>query len=120
MEQLHSSEDLVATYRHLVEIGLMDLATGNVSCRVEGGMLISCSGATAQNLTPDRVVFVREDGTWAGDIKPSSEWRMHSAVYKNSDKANAVIHAHSAYCVAMACNNMPLPGFHYMVGMFGG
>ena len=120
MEQLHSSEDLVATYRHLVDTGLMDLATGNVSCRVEGGMLISCSGATAQNLTPDRVVFVREDGTWAGDIKPSSEWRMHSAVYKYSDKANAVIHAHSAYCVAMACNNMPLPGFHYMVGMFGG
>ena len=58
MEQLHSSEDLVATYRHLVDTGLMDLATGNVSCRVEGGMLISCSGATAQNLTPDRVVFV--------------------------------------------------------------
>ena len=113
-------EALVSAYRELVDIGLMDQATGNVSCRVGGGMLISCSGATAKNLTPERVVKVREDGSFDGELKPSTEWRMHQATYQRNDKANAVVHTHSDYCVAMACNNQPLPGFHYMVGTMGG
>jgi L-fuculose-phosphate aldolase len=83
-------------------------------------MLISCSGATAANLTPDRVIKVRADGSWEGDKKPSSEWRMHHAIYQQHKKANAVVHTHSDHCVALACNNLALPGFHYMVGTFGG
>jgi L-fuculose-phosphate aldolase len=113
-------EALVAAYCELVDKGLMDQASGNVSCRVTDGMLISCSGATAKNLTAKRVVMVRDDGGWDGEVKPSSEWRMHQAIYQSQDKANAVIHTHSDYCVALACNNLPLPGFHYMVGTFGG
>jgi L-fuculose-phosphate aldolase len=113
-------EALVAAYCELEDRGLMDQASGNVSCRVAGGMLISCSGATAKNLTTKRVVKVRDDGGWDGEVKPSSEWRMHQAIYQCQDKANAVIHTHSDYCVALACNNLPLPGFHYMVGTFGG
>ena len=111
---------LVAAYCELVDRDLMDQASGNVSCRVAGGMLISCSGATAKNLTAKRVVKVRDDGGCDGDVKPSSEWRMHQAIYQRQDKANAVVHTHSDYCVALACNNLPLPGFHYMVGTFGG
>ena len=113
-------EALVAAYRELVDRDLMDQASGNVSCRIAGGMLISCSGATAKNLSAKRVVKVRDDGGWNGDVKPSSEWRMHQAIYQRQDKANAVVHTHSDYCVALACNNLPLPGFHYMVGTFGG
>ena len=44
-------EELVSASRELAEKGLMDLSTGNISCRVDGGMLISCSGASAENLT---------------------------------------------------------------------
>jgi len=113
-------EDLVGAYRQLVEMRLMDQATGNVSCRVDGGMLISCSGATARNLTTERVVKVLDDGSWEGDVKPSSEWRMHLGIYQRREQANAILHTHSDYCVAMASNNLALPGFHYMVGTFGG
>jgi L-fuculose-phosphate aldolase len=115
-----AKDGLVAAYRQLVAMGLMDQASGNVSCRTDGGMLISCSGATAENLTPARVVKVLEDGSWDGAAKPSSEWRMHQAIYQNHASTQAVVHTHSDHCVAMACNNLPLPGFHYMVGTFGG
>lgn len=120
VSEQEAKETLVSTYRELVEMGLMDQATGNISCRVDGGMLISCSGATAKNLTVERVVKVHHDTRWEGDVKPSSEWRMHHGVYQRNDVANAIVHTHSDYCVAMACNNLPLPGFHYMVGTFGG
>lgn len=82
--------------------------------------MISCSGATASNLTTERVVQVRDDGRWEGELDPSTEWRMHLAIYQRQESANAIVHTHSDYCVAMACNNLPLPGFHYMVGTFGG
>ncbi|MGI9262936.1 MAG: class II aldolase/adducin family protein, partial [Woeseiaceae bacterium] len=119
-DEQKAREELVGAYRQLVEMRLMDQASGNVSCRADGGMLVSCSGATARNLTPERVVKVRDDGSWEGDVKPSSEWRMHLGIYQSHEVANAVVHTHSDYCVAMACNNLPLPGFHYMVGTFGG
>ena len=112
--------ELIDAYRRLVAMGLTDQASGNVSLRVADGMLISCSGATAENLTPDRVVRVRLDGTFAGEHQPSSEWRMHQAIYERHQAAKAVVHTHSDYCVAVACNNQPLPGFHYMVGTLGG
>lgn len=121
MSDLKKKQDaLVGAYLEVAELGLMRQASGNVSCRVDGGMLISCSGASATNLTADRVVMVREDGSWDGDVKPSSEWRMHSTIYRRQEKAHAVVHTHSDYCVALACHNLPLPGFHYMVGTFGG
>ena len=82
-------------------------------------MLISCSGADSDNISSDRVVYVNGDGEFCGDIKPSSEWRMHLSIYKKQESANAVVHTHSDYCVALACHNLPLPGFHYMVGLFG-
>lgn len=113
-------EALVSAYRELARIGLMGRAAGNLSCRTSGGMLISGSGATAKSLTAERVVLVRDDGSWDGDVKPSTEWRMHQAIYQRQHQANAVVHTHSDYCVALGSNNLPLPGFHYLVGTFGG
>ncbi|MEM7277470.1 MAG: class II aldolase/adducin family protein [Pseudomonadota bacterium] len=120
VDEQEMRDSLVNTYRELVAMSLTDQASGNISCRVDGGMLISCSGATAKNLTVDRVVKVLDDASWEGDVRPSSEWRMHHAIYQRNKSANAVVHTHSDYCVAMACNNLALPGFHYMVGTFGG
>ena len=111
---------LVDAYRRLVDIGLMHQATGNLSCRVEGGMLISCSGADANDFGPEHVVMVDADGHGEGDATPSSEWRMHQAIYERCASANAVVHTHADFCVALASNNLALPGFHYMVGTFGG
>ena len=113
-------EHLAEQYRYVEQIGLNELSSGNLSCRFEDGMLISPSGASADNITPDSVVRVSLDGGWEGDRKPSSEWRMHAAVYLSKQSAEAVVHTHSDYCVALASQLMPLPGFHYLVGSFGG
>ena len=113
-------EHLAEQYRYVEQIGLNELSSGNLSCRFEDGMLISPSGASADNMTPDSVVRVSLDGEWEGDRKPSSEWRMHAAVYLSKPSAEAVVHTHSDYCVALASQLMPLPGFHYLVGSFGG
>ena len=113
-------EELVRQYKHIQAIGLNELASGNVSCRFGGGMLISASGATAEDMSPDAIVKMSLDGEWEGERKPSSEWRVHAAIYQHHESAQAVVHTHSDYCVALACHHLALPGFHYMVGLFGG
>ena len=62
-------KDLVDAYLTVDRRGLMRQASGNVSCRFGDGMLISCSGADADNISSDRVVYVNGDGEFCGDIK---------------------------------------------------
>ncbi|HLK26551.1 MAG TPA: class II aldolase/adducin family protein [Caulobacteraceae bacterium] len=112
--------DVAAQYRRCGELKLNELASGNVSCRFADGMLISPTGASAESIAAENVVFVGPDGAWSGAHAPSSEWRMHLAIYRACPDAGAVVHTHSDYCVAVACQNRPLPGFHYLVGSFGG
>ena len=45
---------------------------------------------------------------------------MHAEVYRIRSDAGAVAHCHSAYATALACQNMPIPAFHYMVAAAGG
>ena len=112
-------QELAEQYRRLGAAGLNELSSGNVSCRIDDDMLISPSGASFDTIEPDVVVRMSLDGEWQGERKPSSEWRMHAALYKNT-RASAVVHTHSDYCVALSCQGRDLPGFHYLVGTFGG
>jgi len=118
--ELHIREEMTEQYRHVVTIGLNELASGNISCRLDVGMVISPTGASIENINPDAMVKMTFDGDWEGDRRPSTEWRMHAAIYREFPKTQAVVHTHSDHCVALACHNMSLPGFHYLVGVFGG
>jgi L-fuculose-phosphate aldolase len=112
--------DLYRTYVEMGNSGLIFLAAGNVSARAGSGMLISPAGASVASITPEGFVDCDFDGQTNDGKKPSSEWAMHSAIYKAFPHAHAVVHTHSNYCVAMASTGASLPAFHYMVASFGG
>lgn len=113
-------KDLVRAYREVVDLGLTELSSGNLSVRFGDGMLISPTGASGQSISEDSLVYVGADDSWDPGQRPSSEWQLHARIYRGSAKTQAVVHTHSDYCVAVACHCKPLPGFHYMVGAFGG
>lgn len=113
-------EELVAAYKRVEAIGLNEMSSGNLSVRFGEGMLISPNGATAESITVDAIVETTFDGRWSGERRPSSEWRMHAAIYAMHAEAEAVVHTHSDYCVAVASHVTALPGFHYLIGVFGG
>lgn len=119
-EEASLREQLVFQYKRASDLGLNEMSSGNLSARFGDGMLISPNGATADAITVDTVVKTAFDGSYEGDRLPSSEWAMHAAIYQQYDDANAVIHTHSDYCVAVASHEITLPGFHYLVGVFGG
>jgi L-fuculose-phosphate aldolase len=113
-------QELVRAYRQVVDLGLTELSSGNLSVRFGEGMLISPTGASGDSIGEDSLVYVGPDDAWAAGQTPSSEWQLHARVYRGSPRTQAVVHTHSDYCVAVACHCKPLPGFHYMVGAFGG
>jgi L-fuculose-phosphate aldolase len=120
MSEVSARQELVRAYRQVVDLGLTELSSGNLSVRHGEGMLISPAGASADTISEDALVYVGPDGAWDPAQRPSSEWQLHARVYRSHPETNAVAHTHSDYCVAVACHCRPLPGFHYMVGAFGG
>ena len=118
--EMRLREQLVAHYKRVEALGLNEMSSGNLSVRFGDRMLISPNGATGESIAVDTVVDTSFDGNYQGERLPSSEWRMHAAIYEKHAEAQAVVHTHSDYCVAVASHMMPLPGFHYLVGVFGG
>lgn len=114
--------EIVTTYRRLSDLGLLQSTSGNLSCRHDGGLLITPSGAGAADLDPAGIVSLDAEGRrrCAGPGKPSSEWPMHALIYRRTPGAQAIVHTHADHCVALACCRKPLPAFHYLVAAFGG
>ncbi len=113
-----SREDIADLYRELGRRGLNVGSSGNVSARRPGGMVITQTGITGDTVRPDSLVETALDGTSAG--APSSEWQMHALIYAADPRAQVIVHTHSDHATALACLNLPLPGFHYGVAEFGG
>lgn len=101
--------------------GLSPGRSGNVSCRFDDGMLITPSGKNYEEIEPGDIVFVTLDGDIpAKQLKPSSEWRFHQAVYQARADRHAIVHTHSLHATILACVNKAIPAFHYMVAVAGG
>ncbi|XWN33447.1 MAG: class II aldolase/adducin family protein [Devosia sp.] len=111
---------LADSYRYLERHCLTEQASGNVSARLGAAMLISPGGATADTIHPDAFVRVALDGTVEGEGRPSSERLMHLAIYRACGEAGAIVHTHSDHCVGLSSCREGIPGFHYLVGSFGG
>ena len=109
------------TMRDLELAGLNRGTAGNVSVRMDDGFLITPSGSKPRNLTAERIVTMEvSTGLITGGENPSSEWRFHKAIYAARQDAGAIVHVHSAYATALACQRRPIPAFHYMVAVAGG
>ncbi|WP_280155933.1 class II aldolase/adducin family protein [Piscinibacter sp. XHJ-5] len=111
---------LAAAYRHLSRLGLNSGSAGNVSCRLEDGALVTPTGASAETIDAASLVEITLDGETRGPGIPSSEWAMHTEIYRRYPQAQAIVHTHSDACVALACLRSGIPAFHYMIATFGG
>jgi L-fuculose-phosphate aldolase len=119
-----TNEDLrakiVSTAQEMNALGLSPGTAGNVSARTAEGFLITPSGVPYGTLTPQSMVPTALDGSYTGDWKPSSEWRMHADIYRAHPEAMAVVHTHSIHATALSTLRLDIPAFHYMVAQAGG
>jgi L-fuculose-phosphate aldolase len=120
-QHLELRREIVAVSRALDEAGLVPSKSGNVSCRVAGGFLITPSGVPYRQMEPGQVVALDAGGTALhGGLRPSSEWPMHAAIYAQRPEVAAIVHTHSPRATALACARHGIPAFHYMIALAGG
>lgn len=94
----------------MVETGLVSGTWGNVSLRMDPErMAITPSGRDYLELTVEDIAIVSlKDGTHEGP-KPSSEKKLHSAIYLDRKDVNAVIHTHAMNASTVAAARREVP-----------
>lgn len=113
--------EIIAVAQSLDAAGLMPNKSGNVSCRSEHGFLITPSGLPYDSLKIGQVVEVgMDEEPQQGEPRPSSEWRLHAAIYGARPEVAGIVHTHSPQATALACAGRGLPAFHYMIALAGG
>lgn len=104
MDEREAKQQVIRAGKELCRSGLIARTWGNVSCRLDGkAFAITASGRDYRTLTEEEVVCVdMEELSYEGQIKPSSELKIHRAVYCMKQDAAFVIHTHQDWASAVS------------------
>lgn len=82
--------------------GFVAANDGNISVRTsKESFIITPTGVSKGDLKPEKLILVNGE-RFEGSLEPSSEFKMHRAIYKSRVDVRAVVHVHSPYATAFA------------------
>jgi ribulose-5-phosphate 4-epimerase/fuculose-1-phosphate aldolase len=96
-------EEIAAFGALLAGLGLAHGATGNISVRLDDGLLVTPTGSRLGRLDPARLARLDQNGRHVGGDRPSKEAFLHQCVYEMRPHARAIVHLHSTHSVAISC-----------------
>jgi L-fuculose-phosphate aldolase len=104
-------KEVVDISKMLSRQGLTTGSWGNISARIDkDSYAITPSGHSYETLTPDDIIIVNNKGIkMTGNLYPSSETKLHVAIYNQFKDSGAVIHTHSVFSSVMAVLHKDLP-----------
>lgn len=94
-------EEIILLGRFLYERSFLFATAGNISARLKKEILITPKGKCKGELSPKEISKISLEGKVISG-QPSSEWRMHLAVYKKREDISAVIHAHPLWATLLS------------------
>lgn len=102
--------EIVEMGRRLYQREYIGAAEGNLSARLPGGkIVITPSGINKGFMKPDDLVVCDQAGKKIqGERKPSSEIKLHIAIYKWRVDITAICHAHPVYATAYSTARVAL------------
>ena len=103
MKEAELREAIAMHGKSLFERGYTAGGSGNISARLDDGMLLTPTDFCLGRLDPMRIAKLDLDGNHTGGDKPSKEGVLHRAVYRARPTAQAVVHLHSPCAVAVSC-----------------
>ena len=95
-------------------LGLVVYTFGNVSAvdRKNGVFAIKPSGVPYEILKPEDIVILDFDNNIIeGTMRPSSDTKTHSYLYKNWENIGGIAHTHATYSCAWAQSQLDIPIF---------
>lgn len=103
-------EDIVEVGRRIYNLGFVAANDGNISVRIgDNEILTTPTGVSKGFMTPEMIIKVDMAGNQLeGELKPSSELKLHLEVYRQRPDAQAVLHAHPPVATAFTVAGIPL------------
>jgi len=94
----------------MLDRGLVISTFGNASLRTHEGMLITPTSLDYRTTSPDDIVAMDLDGNRIAGVRdPSSEFRLHLAIYRARPDVRAIVHVHTLSAIAFALVSDALP-----------
>jgi len=90
---------LVLYSRKAHERGLTAAFGGNLSVRVGDLVFIKATGVVMDEMSEEQVAVIDLNGRQLSSVRPSSEYRLHLAVYKLRPDLRAIAHLHPPYSI---------------------
>ena len=115
-----NKKELVRITKYLNDKDINRGSSGNLSFRTTNGFIITPSSVPNNKLNEKSCVQMSFDGTYKNKLKPSTEWKIHRDIYIKRKDIFAIIHTHPTFSTAIACLNINIPPFHYMISIAGG
>src|SRR4029453_126047 len=103
MTGMDNRHQLVRLARSLHQRGLTRGTSGNLSLRVDGGMLVTPTNASLGDLRTEDLAMVSDTGEHLSGARPSKEAFLHLAMYRARPQDHAAVHLHSTYATALSC-----------------
>jgi L-fuculose-phosphate aldolase len=101
--------EVVVAAREMLRLGLVAGSSGNVSAREGDRIHITPAALPYHEMTEADVVSLDMQGAVVeGEREPSSERRVHLAVYAARPDAGALVHSHSTHATAWSFLDRPL------------
>jgi len=94
-----AKRQLVFYSRKAHERGLTAAFGGNLSVRIGDLVFIKATGVVMDEINEGQLAVVDLRGNQLSGVKPSSEYRLHLAVYKARPDVRAVVHLHPPYSI---------------------
>jgi ribulose-5-phosphate 4-epimerase/fuculose-1-phosphate aldolase len=96
-------EDITAFGALLTALGMAHGATGNISVRLDDGLLVTPTNSRLGRLDPAKISKLDRDRRHVGGDPPSKEAFLHHCVYETRPDAHAIVHLHATHSVAVSC-----------------
>ena len=91
--------------------GMNSSFSGNVSARIgKNAILITPGGVDKYILSTEQLSAIDLEGCQMNGNRPSSEYKMHTFIYKAMPEVNAIVHAHPKF-------SLPLVKAHGLAGL---
>ncbi|MEJ5306584.1 MAG: class II aldolase/adducin family protein [Ignavibacteria bacterium] len=103
-------KELVEICHKIHSKGFVSATDGNVSVRIKKDRIICTpTSVPKEKITEKDLITLNLDGKIiSGSRKPSTEIKMHLAIYKERKDVNAVVHAHPIFATAFASSKLAL------------
>jgi ribulose-5-phosphate 4-epimerase/fuculose-1-phosphate aldolase len=96
-------DEIVLHGRSLYARGLTPGSSGNLSVRLDDGLLVTPTDSCLGRLDRARISRLDAAGRHLSGDRPTKEAFLHLAMYRERVEARAVVHLHSTYAVALSC-----------------